>query len=547
MFSRLLLFVAVSGIVSLTVLSAQSGRKFFDDDPLWVEPITQDVTKATRYEPDLTYDSLRGLLGVPGDKVPGQRAKNVNTVDEVADGPFFINRAGRVPLTPALVARAANTSAPPAAGPWTVVSAKSDGVTPGFTIRDSANVLWFVKFDPPGWTNMATGSEMVAAKLFWAVGYHTAEYHLERLTADRLKVSPDAKLTPFGEPERAMRQSDIADLLRRAARNRDGSYRAILSKGLPGRPVGRIRFDGTRADDPNDIIPHEHRRELRGYSVFAAWLNHVDVKGINSMASLVTESGRTFIRGYLLDFGSTLGSAAIKPRERWEGYEGSVEPPKEILKRIAAFGFLVPDWRTLEFYESRAVGRFPASHDKWDPRAWRGHINISAFHHARDDDRFWAAQKLAFITDEIIDAAVAEGQFGDPLAEKALATMIKQRRDRILQTYLPAVNPIVEPSLANGMLTFKNAAIDAKVAPPIEGYTAEWATFDNATSTATPLATTRAGGSPLPAPQLPASGFIQVRLSATNAPNKTWNEPVSIFFRRTATGWQLVGFERRRS
>ena len=115
---------------------------------------------------------------------------------------------------------------------------------------------------------------------------------------------------------------------------------------------------------------------------------------------------------------------------------------------------------------------------------------------------------------------------------------------RILQTYLPKVNPIVEPSLANGRLSFKNAAIDAKVAPPIEGYTAEWAAFDNATGTTTPLATTRAGGSPLPAPQLPASGFIQVRVSATNAPNKTWNEPVSIFFRSTSTGWQLVGFER---
>ncbi len=62
------------------------------------------------------------------------------------------------------------------------MSAKSDGVTPGFTIRDSANQLWFVKFDPPGWRAMATGSEIVAAKLFWAAGYHTAEYHIAQLS-----------------------------------------------------------------------------------------------------------------------------------------------------------------------------------------------------------------------------------------------------------------------------------------------------------------------------------------------------------------------------
>ena len=132
--------------------------------------MTQDVKNAVRYEPDLAYQTLENLFWRPGDKVLGQRAKNINTVDEVPDGPYFVNRAGRMPLTPAIVARAANTSDGPAPGKWTVVSAKSDGVTPGFTIRDSANQLWFVKFDPPGWRAMATGSEIVAAKLFWAAG-----------------------------------------------------------------------------------------------------------------------------------------------------------------------------------------------------------------------------------------------------------------------------------------------------------------------------------------------------------------------------------------
>ena len=526
----------------LAIVSAQGGRKFFADDPLWVEPMTQDVKNVTRYEPNLFYEMLVGLSG-PGDDVFGQRAKNLNTVDEVPDGPLYANRAGRIPLTPELVARAANTSPAPAPGPWTVVSAKSDGVTPGFTIRDASNALWFIKFDPPKWPGMATGSEMVSAKLFWAVGYHTAEYHIERLTADRLTVAPDATITPFGEAERGMRQADVAGLLKRAARSADGGYRVIASKALPGRPVGRVRFNGTRADDPNDVIPHEHRRELRGYEVFAAWLNHVDLKATNSMTSLVTENGRSFIRGYLLDFGSTLGSAAIKPRERWEGHEGSLEPPKEIAKRMAAFGFIIPEWRTMEFYEKPSVGRLPADHNVWHPDAWRGHLTTAAFKHARADDRFWAAHKLTFITDAIIDAAVAEGRFNDPPSEKVLADMIKARRDRIVQAYLPAVNPIVEPVLADGRLTFTNAAVAAKVASAPAGYSAEWATFDNATGAASVIGTTT-GNSPLAAPQLPSSDFIRVRLTAATPPRKEWSEPVSIYFRRTATGWQLVGLER---
>ena len=107
-----------------------------------------------------------------------------------------------MPLSPAIVARASNTSAGPAPGKWTVTYGKSDGVTPGFTIRDTAGQLWFVKFDPPGWRAMATGSEIVAAKLFWAVGYHTAEYHIGQLVPSNLEISKDATVEPPGEMRR---------------------------------------------------------------------------------------------------------------------------------------------------------------------------------------------------------------------------------------------------------------------------------------------------------------------------------------------------------
>src|SRR5436190_19209128 len=114
---------ALIAIVSSLSISGQS-RRFFPDDPIWREPMTQDVKNAVRYEPDLAYQTIENLFWRPGDKVVGQRARNVNTVDEVPDGPYFVNRAGRTPLTPAIVARGANTSDGPASGKWTVVSAK---------------------------------------------------------------------------------------------------------------------------------------------------------------------------------------------------------------------------------------------------------------------------------------------------------------------------------------------------------------------------------------------------------------------------------------
>jgi hypothetical protein len=540
---RVAIAAIVIAISSLT-LGAQT-RRFFPDDPIWREPMTQDVKNAARYEPDLAYQTIENLFWRPGDKVLGQRAKNVNTVDEVPDGPYFVNRSGRMTLTPAGVARAANTSDGPAPGKWTIVSAKSDGVTPGFTIRDSANQLWFVKFDPPGWRGMATGSEIVAAKLFWAAGYHTAEYHIGQLVPSNLVIGKDTKIEPPGEMARPMNQGDILWLLGRADRDPDGSYRVILSKAAPGRPVGRIKFHGTRADDPNDVIPHEHRRELRGYFVFAAWLNHVDAKGINSLSALINENGRSFIRHYLLDFGSALGSAAVGPREGWEGYEALVEEPGEIGKRALSLGFSIPVWRTQDYFESPSIGRLPRDHSKWDPEEWWPHITNAAFRHMRPDDTFWAAMKLAAISDEMIRAAVAEGKFGDKASEEFLAKAISDRRLRILQTFLPKVNPIVDPQLdANGRLSFRNAAAEAAVADRAPGYRALWYTFDNDANKATLIATTEETQSPMTMPPMPASEFIQVDIAAVGGPT-AWTRPVSAYFRRNSGGWTLVGFERQ--
>jgi hypothetical protein len=541
--TRTSLLLAVVIAVSSMTLGAQS-RRFFPDDPIWQEPITQDVKTAARYEPDLAYQTIENLFWRPGDKVLGQRAKNINTVDEVPDGPYFVNRAGRMPLTPAIVARAANTSDGPAAGKWTIVSAKSDGVTPGFTIRDSANQLWFIKFDPPGWRGMATGSEIVAAKLFWAVGYHTAEYHIAQLVPSNLLIGDDTKITPPGEMPRPMNQGDIAWLLSRADQDPDGSYRVILSKAAPGRPVGRIKFQGTRADDPNDVVPHEHRRELRGYFVFAAWLNHVDAKGINSLSALVTENGRSFIRHYLLDFGSALGSAAVGPREGWEGYEALVEEPGEIGKRVLSLGFRVPVWRTQDYFESRAIGRLPRDHSQWNPEEWWPHITNAAFRHMRTDDEFWAASKLAAITDDMIKAAVAEGRFGDRASEEFLAKAIAERRLRILQTYLPKMNPLVEPALdPDGRLTFRNLAAEMAVAERAPAYRALWYTFDNLADKATLVATTEGTQSPMLMPPMPATEFIKVDISAVGGP-QAWTTPVSAYFQKNSGGWRLVGFER---
>jgi hypothetical protein len=541
----------LAGFAAATLLfagTADKPSKFFPDDPLWLEVTSQDASGARFYEPKLIYDLAENMFARPGDKDFNRRAQNLNTVDEVADGDWFTNRAGLRILTPEDAARAANTSNGPQPGPWTVISAKTDGVTPGFTIKDSSGRVWFLKFDPPGWRGMATGTEVVVAKLFWALGYHTTEYYIVPLRRQGLVIDKTATFTPPSGNERGMRDSDIDALLKQAQRDPDGTYRVIASLATPGKMIGRIRFHGTRPDDPNDLVPHENHRELRGYGVFSAWFNHVDAKSINSIDALTTEKGRSFIRHYLLDFGSTLGSAALGPRDYWEGYEYLLEPGSQIAKGMASFGFYILPWRKIDFYESRAIGRIPLDNTKWDPEGWKPRVPNPAFIRSRLDDKFWAARKAMAITEPMIRAVVAAGKFGDAAAETFLVKALVERRDAIGRRYLPAINPIVDPTLISpGVLTFGNAAVQAGFAPAPAGYKAVWSGFDIATGQATRIAETASKEGRMQAPpKLPATSgaIIKIELSAESSSNPAWAKPIDVYFRREAGGWKLVGLER---
>ena len=536
-----------SGLWGTVALTAQTAPKFFNDDPIWREADTQDASKVARDNIDLAVDLVLNLFTKLGDPAVNVRARNVNTVDEVPDSAWYTNRAGRTALTPGAVAVGPDTGAGPVPGTWAITSAKTDGITPGFTITDTAGVRWFLKFDPPGYRGMATGTEVAVTKLLWALGYHVPENHIATLRIEQLALGAGATITPAGLPERAMRIDDVKQLLKRADREADGSYRVVASRALDGRPIGGFRFYGTRPDDPNDVVPHEHRRELRGYGVFAAWLNHVDAKAINTLDTVIVENGRSFVRHHLIDFGSTLGSGGVAPREEWEGFEYMAEP-KDIGKGIVSFGAYIKPWRTVDMYRSPAVGTMVRDNTTFDPDLWRARVPNQAFVRARADDKFWAATKLAALTDDLIRAAVKTGQFGNDEAERFLVKALCERRDAILRAYLPAINPISGPALStDGELTFANGAVAAGVAAAPASYRAVFSTFDNSTRESRRIGDATSASLTIRAPAgVPSAtgSFLHVEISATAAAHPSWATPVHAYFKRTGNGWVLVGFER---
>jgi hypothetical protein len=419
-----------------------------------------------------------------------------------------------------------------------VVSGKSDGVMPGFTVRDSAGVRWFVKLDPRSHPELATGAEVVSTKLFWALGYHVPQNHIALLRPSALVIDPKATIKQPDGRKRPLTVRDVGRLLRQGARRPDGTYRVVASRALEGKPLGPFQYFGTRSDDPNDIVPHEHRRSLRALGVFAAWLNHVDAKAINTLDTLVQESGRHVVRHHLLDFGSSLGSGGMGPRDYHEGHEYLYDG-RSLLRAALSGGILVPSWRRISYQSPPSVGRFEA--DAFDASEWKPRTPNTAFLHATPEDRFWAARKIAAIDRLMIAAAVRSAKYGDPDAARYLVDTIARRREHILREYLPGVLPIVDPSLsAEGRLRFSNIAVDMDVTPRPFAYETTWYAYDNAIGSSTPLGPVGAVQPPFSAPApLPSSNGAFVRVNVTAGHGR-----VCLFFRREPAGWRLVGLDR---
>jgi hypothetical protein len=541
--------VAAVAIASAVVVTGarENGRRFYHDDPIAREPETQDASKVEEWEIDLFIDLGMNLFGRPGDPAENVRAKNVNTIDEVPDSGWFTNRILARPLTAREVARGPLVGDGPAPGPWTIVAPKAAGVAPGFTMRDSRKDLWFVSLDANGFPEAATGAIAVASRLFWALGYWQAENHLVSVRPEDMVIDPKARFRPPSGQVRSMRQGDLDKVLRRAHQSPDGTYRAIAARALPGRPVGGFRYHGTRPDDPNDVVPHEHRRELRALKVFGAWANLVDMKAGNTLDTVVVENGRSVVRHYLQDVGSTFGTGAMGPRAYDEGWEYLYDPGPT-WKRLITLGFFLSPWQTIQYHEVPEIGRFEG--EQFDPAGWRPRAATAAFRKARLDDTFWAARRVAAFTEDLITAMVRTAEYSNPSADAMLTAVLMQRRHKILAWYLNAVNPLVDLTLSNqGELSFANAAVDAGVASaPAAGYRASWALFDNTTGQSTPLATpTLVNGTTVAAPAaLPSApgSFVQVQIVANEPAPPSWLQPVTVHFAWTGSSWKLVGLER---
>jgi hypothetical protein len=520
--------------------------RFFPDDPIQVDNDRAiDAGGTTEIEGSNGYDFAEHTFFDPGDK-RDIRAVNVNTTDEVPDSSWFNNRIGRRPMALDEIVRGPNLLEITSIDDWPIVQEKSSGITPGYRVRDPSGHLYQVKLDPPSNPEMASAAELIGAAIYHAIGYNVVQGYIVEIDPGRVVISEKATTVDFSGRRRPMTRNDLDRIFARGARLPNGKYRATLSRFADGAPRGYFKYYGTRPDDPNDIHPHEHRRELRANRVFSAWLNHDDSRGLNTLDMLEDPKGPKFIRHYMFDFGSIMGSGSTQPQTLRAGNEYILEWGPS-LKTLFTLGLYVRPWITTKYWEeAKAVGRFEG--DVFDPLEWRPEYPNPAFDNMRADDAFWGARLVARFSDEAIRAIVAKGKYTEPGAADHITSTLIKRRDKVLRVWLTGINPLAEPQLStDGVLTFRNEAVAARVASPPSRYTFAWSRFDNATgTTAGDAIETTATDARVNAPQalMKDAQFVSVAVKTTHSEYPGWEAPVTFTFRRGPNGWQSVGIDR---
>ena len=537
---------------SLLLVSARAaGPRFYRDDPLAADNDTAfDASGARPRDLSEGYDFLVNQFGEPGDKQQ-IRAVNINTLDEVPDSSWFTNRIGRQPMSVAEIVRGPDRVERLDIEEWVVIADKGPaGFQPGFRAVDARDTrpiaerqVYQLELDLEKYPDLATSAEMIGTTIYHAIGYNVVDTYLVKVDPRKVRVNPEALVRDVSG-ERALTARDVEEVFKLGARNPDGTYRMSASRFMEGRPMGNFTHFGTRPDDPNDIYPHEHRRELRANRVFASWIQHDDSRALNTLDMLVSANGKSSFKHYMFDFGAILGSS---PDRRAAGFEYMYQG-KSTLAGLATLGLWVPSWEFANYPKDlySHVGLIQA--DTFEPERWKPSYPNRAFSNMRPDDAFWAARIVSKFSDEAVAAIVKKAQFREPRAADYLQKVLITRRDKVVKAWLNAVNPLVDFKLGgDGSLTFENAAVAANVSTAPTGYSISWTRFDNATDTHTPVG----GETTIPstsarAPQgLETSQFVAVSVKTLHPDRPRWADPVRAYFRREGGAWRTVGLERQ--
>lgn len=381
---------------------------------------------------------------------PRREAINVNAVDEVPDSSWFTNRIGRGAMSVEEVAAGACGTDFAMPEPWTIVGGKPDGANPGFTIVDANGVRYLMKTEGPLQPWRPGAADTIGAAIWYATGYYAPCNQVVHFDPAILQRDPEATIEHSNGTEEPLTEAHVQRVLDAALRLPDGRYRASVSRFIEGRPISAWRYEGVREDDPNDVVPHQHRREVRGMYVLSAWLNHIDSRAENNFDEWVTTDGeRGYVRHYILDVGDSFGLVWDRSDEltRRFGHSHYLDP-EHIVVDLLSLGLVDRPYHASPFEQIHPVFTYYRV-DDFVPDAWRNGYPNPGFERHTEHDAAWMARVLSQLTEEHLRTLVATGRFSRPAVASDLVRILRGRQRKILERYLTRLSPLAFPQVVS--------------------------------------------------------------------------------------------------
>jgi hypothetical protein len=416
------------------------------------------------------YDAAFGRRVTRALEVPRpRRALGVSSIDEVPDSTWFTNRIGVRALTADEIRTGPVTlESPELHFPWTILSLNRGSGDHSFLVLDARGVKYLIKFDEPEMPELFTGTDVVVNRLLWAAGYNVAEDQVTYLRREDLTIAPGAKIKrPVDGDDLPLKVADVDEELTKVAREQDGRIRALASRWIDGKSLGKSLAEGVRDGDPNDLIPHEMRRDLRGaYSVFA-WVDHMDLWAGNFLdiwGSDPIDPSRHYVKHYLVDFGKALSVIGVASGDRARTMRYRFDP-WNMLRETAMLGIPSRPWDARSAPALRGVSPLFDAYS-FDPAQWHSDFPYVPVKTADRIDKFWGAKIVSRFTRDQIHAAVEAARFTDPRAVEYITDTLVGRQRKTASYWFDQVNPLDRVAVeADGSVCFDDLAVSLGYRP----------------------------------------------------------------------------------
>ncbi|MBW2528717.1 MAG: hypothetical protein JRI23_31370 [Deltaproteobacteria bacterium] len=361
--------------------------RFADRPPVWVVADDRPIPlpRLRRMPKQFYYSDVyvrRALVkGLDPNRIP--EARDVNSLDEVPRSSWYRGVADTgQPLA------GYRRDGPPVA-PFRWPSIRTETALPdAMVIIDARGLRYELEGDLQDRPEMRTAAAAIASRLLWSLGYWTPEVWVTR--------------GPYGERVAATRWTDGVDL-------------------------GPTPMAWTRADDPNDLVPHVDRRSLRGLGMVAAWLDLERLTRDMIRDEYVGLGGRGHVRHQLVGWSGALGVDGLVAVQ-----EEAADPDRQssnFFFRLVTLG-LSPKppppaaqarWPSLGQLDELVA---PDDYKPSPPFGPRDRLT--------EADAFWLAKRLADVSDGAIDGAIAAGHLSSSEARERLGVILRKRRKQVV-------------------------------------------------------------------------------------------------------------------